>query len=809
VIEPVGPAAEPSRARTWARIGRGARYPVRAAAVAVAAGCAAGAVTGRAGTIAAVLGAALGVVGGELIARRRARLWAIAVAALALTGVGWWLAMASTRYQAMPDLIGPASALQLSAVLRFGAAAFALVAALRAAGRRIGWLAIVELVAMVAAFAVPFAAHRDGVLVRPLWLSDWAWHEGIDPSLVLLAIGAVVAGVLALLLMLESERRVGPTSFVALPGLAALLALLIHIAPPPPPQPANELGLTTDGRGDPPRNSGKTGDRNAGSGGDPSQQQGQQQQGQQQQGQQQGQQGQGQQQGQQQGQGQQQQGQGQKQGQQGQQQQGQGQQGQQQQQQQQQGQGGTPPPAESDWNDPSQGEQSAPMAVVLLGDDYTPVEQTYYFRQEAWSEYTGTRLIAPRQRDRDADLPGDLSSGTLTPPAPAGSPGNALVHADVALLVQHRRLFYLGAPVKWEPLSNPDPSRFVRAYRFETVVSTRDLDQLVGREAGAADWTPEVRDYYLRGPTDPRFAALAREIVATLPEARRDDPFMRAAAIKRYLDASTTYSTKHRHAGVADPTADFLFGDRIGYCVHFAHAAVYLWRAAGIPARIGVGYAAAADNRRGSSILIRGGDAHAWPELYLRGVGWTVLDIAPANNLDPPGTPPDDDLQLRLAELARGATPDPTVTAPLAPRDDVSFAGPIALAAAAFLAAVLFALYAVKLWRRLVPRFAGPAVLPRVGYRSALDVLAESGRWRERGETREKFAGRVVDRVPAFRKVTELHLAARFAPQPAEEQSRTEWRELLGQVRREVSTSVSPWRRIARALNPISFFAAR
>jgi hypothetical protein len=279
--------------------------------------------------------------------------------------------------------------------------------------------------------------------------------------------------------------------------------------------------------------------------------------------------------------------------------------------------------------------------------------------------------------------------------------------------------------------------------------------------------------------------------------------------IKRYLDANTTYSTRHRHAGVADPTADFLFGDRIGYCVHFAHAAVYLWRALGIPARIGVGYAAAADNRRGSSILIRGGDAHAWPELYLAGIGWTVLDIAPAKNLDPPGTPPDDEMQLRLAELARGATPDPTVAAPEQPFDETSFAGPIAISAAAVMGALLLALYGVKLWRRAIPGFARPTELARVGYRAALDALASSGRWRERGETREKFAGRVAGRAPAFRKITELHLAARFAPEPGTPQSKDEWRTLLDQVRSELAEPVPTWRRVARACNPISFLASR
>jgi transglutaminase-like putative cysteine protease len=785
-----------------------ARHGLRVAAMGGAAFCAASTLTGGAGITAAVVGACLGVVAGELVARRRLRLWMALAASLGVALVGVGLAGAATRFELVPDLFGPARALRISVALRFGLTALALAAGLRIGGRRVPALAIVELVALVVAFSVPFAAHRDGVLVRPLWLSDWAWHEGIDPALILSALGAVVAGVLALLLMLESERRAGPSSFVALPAIAAVLALLIGVVPPPAPQPTNDLGLTREGRGDPPLPS----DSREQQGETAGQQQGQQgQQGQQQGQQQQGQQGQGQQQQGQQGQGQQQQGQQGQQGQQqGQQQQGQQQQGQQQQgQQQQQGKGASPPPSETDWQEPSEGNQSAPMAVVILGDDYTPPAQMYYFRQEAWSEHVGNRLVAPRRGDRDRDVPGDLPRGTLVPPAPADAPGNALLRAEVALLVAHRRLFFLGEPVLWEPLTNPDPSRFVRAYRFEAVVSNHELGDLIGREAGAAEWTAEERDYYLRPSDDPRFAKLATEIVDAIPEARRADPFVRAAAIKRYLDENTIYSTRHRHAGVPDPTADFLFGDRTGYCVHFAHAAAYLWRSAGVPARVGVGYAVQADSLRGSSLLVRGGDAHAWPELYLRGIGWVVLDISAKQNLDPPGTPPDDDMQQQLAELARGAKPDPFQAEPVTQRDGSSFAAPAGIAAAALLAAALLLLYAMKVWRRIAPRFAAPPHLARVGYRAAMDRLAESGRRRERGETRERFADRLAVEVPAFVRVTDLHLAARFAPPPAPAGNRAEWLELLGGLRRELATRSSPARRLARALDPISFLAAR
>jgi transglutaminase-like putative cysteine protease/uncharacterized membrane protein YgcG len=743
------------------------RHPLRILALGAAVYCAAGALTGTAGSIAAVVGTALGVVLGEILGRRRLRLWIVAIAAIALAVVGVWLGSAATKYEFIPDTVGPSAALRLSAILRFGVVAFAVVTAVRAAARRIPTFAAIELVAAAGAFAIPFAAHRDGVMIRPLWLSDWAWHNGIDPSVILLVIGASVAGTLALLMMFESERRPSVVSFLALPGIAAIAAIVFAVAPAKPTRTPSEVAISQQPKGDPPLPNDKTGS-GQGAGRQP---QGSGTGGQQPQGSGSG-------------------------G--GQPQQGSGSGG---------GQSQQPP---SDWQEPQEGpSKSSPMAVVLLGDDYTPPIQAYYFRQEAWSAFSGARLVTPRSRDVDLDLPREQSSGTLPPPPGTDSSTTQLLHADVALLVTHKRSFFLGAPIMWQALQNPDPSKFVRVYRFESIVQTVELDKLAGRTGGDPAWSPELRDYYLATPADPRFGELSDKIVAAIPEPVRDDPFVRAAAIKQYLDKTSIYSLKGRHAGVPDPTADFLFGDHIGYCVHLAHAAVFLWREAGIPSRIGVGYRVEEDNRRGSTLMIRGGDAHAWPELYLDGVGWTILDISAAKNLDPPGTPPDDDLQLQLAELARGSPPDPFTGETLEQRTGASFVAPAAIALGAFLAAALLVLYSIKSWRRLAPRFASPGALPRVGYRAALDLLAETGRARAVGETREKFASRLEADAPAFVKLTDMHLAARLGPPEAPRQSRSEWRTLLAGLRRELAKTAPLGRRILALLNPISFRASR
>ncbi|HTR49820.1 MAG TPA: transglutaminase domain-containing protein [Kofleriaceae bacterium] len=748
-------------------------HVLRAILLGIAAWCSASALTGTTGTVAAVIGAIAGVAGGELAARRPWRMWVVGVGALLAILLSLLLAAGTTNRDFIPGLIGPAHALQLAAILRYGVLAFAVVAAVRTAARRTPGLGVLEIAATVAAVALPFAAHRDGQIARPLWLADYAWRHGVDPATVLVIIGVATAGALALLLMLDSDQRPRITSFAALPVIAAIAALIFAVKSQLQEAPPSEQGLEQTSKGDPPlpttkwgqgsglgqgdrQGSGGSNGSNQGSGATGSDGSGG----------------------------------------------GANQDGS-------NGNGGKPPPPPSEWQDPSAGGGKAqPMAIVLLGDDWDPPIQAYYFREETWSDLYGARLVPPRDRGIDADVPRGEPSGSLTPPVPADSPGMQLLHTDVALMVPHRKPFFLGEPSKWESTTNPDPTHFVRTYHTESVVSTDPLEKLLGHTAGAS-WPEGELEYYTNIPPDPRFKELANEITSKLPAKLKDDPFAKAAAIKQYLEQNVSYSLSHRHANVADPVADFLFGDRIGYCVHIAHAAVYLWRAAGIPARVGVGYMVEADHRRGSSILIRGGDAHAWPELYLDGVGWVVFDVAPAKNLDPPQKPPDDDLQQQLAEFARNAPPNTHDIDPAPKPSQRPLAGPIAIASLSLLALVVLGLYVIKIWRRVVPVFAPVGDLPRVSYRAALDQLSDAGFSREIGESREHYARRLAADVPAFGELTTMHLSELLGPRGTPRAPREKWRELLRRLRRELAAKSTPAKRFARRLDPVSFRSSR
>ena len=73
-----------------------------------------------------------------------------------------------------------------------------------------------------------------------------------------------------------------------------------------------------------------------------------------------------------------------------------------------------------------------------------------------------------------------------------------------------------------------------------------------------------------------------------------------------------------------DPLSNFL-ETKQGYCTQYATAMVMSARSLGIPARVAIGFLPG--TKRGNEYEVRAADAHAWPELYFPGLGWTRFEL--------------------------------------------------------------------------------------------------------------------------------------------------------------------------------------
>ena len=93
-----------------------------------------------------------------------------------------------------------------------------------------------------------------------------------------------------------------------------------------------------------------------------------------------------------------------------------------------------------------------------------------------------------------------------------------------------------------------------------------------------------------------------------------------------FFRAEPFYYSLEAPALGADRIDDFLYKTRRGYCEHYASSFTFLMRAAGVPARVVVGYLGGEVNPLGDYMIVKQSDAHAWAEVALPGRGWVRVD---------------------------------------------------------------------------------------------------------------------------------------------------------------------------------------
>lgn len=143
-----------------------------------------------------------------------------------------------------------------------------------------------------------------------------------------------------------------------------------------------------------------------------------------------------------------------------------------------------------------------------------------------------------------------------------------------------------------------------------------------------------------RAPLDPVLSGWVRERLLRLPagsnprtqrfaeqlrERYADDGALIDAVLTHFRTEPFAYTLRPPPLG-RHTVDDFLFGTRRGFCEHYAGSFVFLLRAAGIPARVVVGYQGGEVNPLTNTVVVRQYDAHAWAEAWLPERGWVRYD---------------------------------------------------------------------------------------------------------------------------------------------------------------------------------------
>jgi protein-glutamine gamma-glutamyltransferase len=129
------------------------------------------------------------------------------------------------------------------------------------------------------------------------------------------------------------------------------------------------------------------------------------------------------------------------------------------------------------------------------------------------------------------------------------------------------------------------------------------------------------RNTSLPRDSNPRTRALVNAIWAL---ASNDADYVNRVLIY-FADEKFAYTLQPPKLG-DDDIDEFLFDSQRGFCEHYAGSFVFMMRAAGVPARVVLGYQGGEYNALANYIAVHQFDAHSWAEVWYEGRGWVRVD---------------------------------------------------------------------------------------------------------------------------------------------------------------------------------------
>ncbi|RMH82778.1 MAG: transglutaminase domain-containing protein [Calditrichaeota bacterium] len=257
-----------------------------------------------------------------------------------------------------------------------------------------------------------------------------------------------------------------------------------------------------------------------------------------------------------------------------------------------------------------------------------------------------------------------------------------------AYLAPNTGYFYQKLPVPEE-----DRETFHTAYQCSSLISIWNLPpfvyssslpelvefrkmraQALRRDRSYAGLDSTFLRYYTQvDTTDTLIMNLARRLTAG-----KTTPYDKVAAIIDYFfqtdeNGNPVFTYTLKPGAPDDPNESmmhyFLKENKKGYCTYFAGATTLLLRAAGIPARLVVGYAIVdRSNKNTGWYWVYADQGHAWVEVYFPSYGWVDFDTTPTEDTEvtrppkPDATPPQFAREPVFAVLGKvtGITADST-----------------------------------------------------------------------------------------------------------------------------------------------------
>ena len=271
------------------------------------------------------------------------------------------------------------------------------------------------------------------------------------------------------------------------------------------------------------------------------------------------------------------------------------------------------------------------LAFRVSFKNQTPEHAQLYWRAMVLDKFDGTTWL---QAERDFQTSGRVKYGSAT-----------LARAKTLPDVELRE-----PAIDYQIITEPSYQSWLFALDFATSENSR-LGQRSDFALFYRGIISQQLSYQVRSYPNARLATTlsAQDKALNLRLNSNNNPKLLAKARElrgRYADDSelikhvlTDFRVQNYYYTLQPPTLEnnsldqFYFDTQAGFCEHYASSFTYLMRAAGIPARMVVGYLGGEVNPNGDYLTVYQRNAHAWAEVWLPEQGWQRVD--PTAAVDP------------------------------------------------------------------------------------------------------------------------------------------------------------------------------
>ena len=273
---------------------------------------------------------------------------------------------------------------------------------------------------------------------------------------------------------------------------------------------------------------------------------------------------------------------------------------------------------------------NAELTMLYREDGPSTVRYLRRFTLSGWNDRQGFY----RDDEKEVDSPEGQPIPMALPKGPESwPPGPTSARVPTRqeyylIALDPNSFFALDYPVSVEPWKIWDDASFTRAYAVDSLSSVAGPWELIN--AGSNNMSKDWMEYYLNGGDDKYYTDLAEEILGDT-----DGTWNQASVIEKWFREEFRYSLRPGTAPDGDQLSWFLTETRRGYCSYFAFAMTRICRAAGIPARVAVGFRTDPQTSTLGFVPVRSDQAHAWVEVWMDDYGWIGFD--PTSDIMAPG----------------------------------------------------------------------------------------------------------------------------------------------------------------------------